>query len=96
MNNQNSLRYIMLDDKWCVPEEFFNRIKNQVTEIIPAVTPDTDYTLQDLCGNEFWLPLPFGDRKLAGRCMVYLVQHDVLPFKFSGRLCQSPKKYCLK
>ena len=84
---------IFLDDSFTVPQNFYSEVRKQVTEIVPALLPDAEYTLQKLCDLEYWDSLTIYERTLAGRCMVHMVKNGLLPYDFAGWLCQSPKKY---
>ena len=77
-------------------EVFYNKIKSQVEQVLPAVAPDVSYTLEKLCGSGFWGQLDPKEQKLAGRCMVRMVKKGELPFEFVGCEHASPKKYRLK
>ena len=81
---------------YTVPAAFYNAIRLQVEEIIPALERDEIYTLEDLCGETFWGQLTSGERKMAGKCMAYMVANKRLPLCFVG--CPHgghPKKYRL-
>ena len=58
-----------------VSKPFLEKIRDQVREIVPALRPNVGYTLQQLCGDLFWLSLSKGEPSLAGDCMVHLVCH---------------------
>jgi hypothetical protein len=79
-----------------VPKWLFDSVLQLVTEIAPGVDPSKEYTLEKLCGEEFWDPLSDGHRRLAGQCMVYMVEKERVPFCFAGHRCESPKKYMFR
>ena len=59
---------------------FFNSLLHQVQEIIPGLVHGESYTLETLCGEEYWSSLVRGEVILAGECMVHIVLHtDLLP-----------------
>ena len=95
-SNEYAEKQLVLSSNLCVPEWLFESIKKQVIEIAPAVDPYAKYTLESLCGDEFWGSLSNWHRRLAGRCMAYMVEHERVPYRFAGHLCESPKKYMLK
>lgn len=67
--------------KW-VDRSFLDSIRDQVREVIPFLQdhPNDSFTLKEICGDKFWIPLPKGEQHLAGECMVHLVLHtDELP-----------------
>jgi hypothetical protein len=97
MNDNNDTKvYLVFKDGFAMPKAFFESVKEQVLEIIPALTRGIAFTLEDLCGADFWGALSDGQRRLAGRCMVYMVRDGMLQLEFSGHICASPKRYQLK
>ncbi len=83
-------------DGYCAPSGFCGSILQQVREVLPAVNPNEKYTLEMLCGPEFWKSLGPLERQMAGRIMVRLVLGGWLPFEVIGCRHSSPKKYQLK
>ena len=67
------MTYLILADGYTVTESFYNKVGSQVAEIIPAMLPGAKYTLEMLCGDEFWQSLSNGEKRLAGRCMAHSV-----------------------
>ena len=58
-NNPETIVYIILnveDSYYTVPAAFYNAVRLQVEEIIPALEPGVKYTLEILCGKAFWDP----------------------------------------
>ena len=96
MNRNNPEIFLVLNPKLTVSKSFFDTVNRQVKEMIPALFLGHGYTLEDLCGADFWGPLSDGQRRLAGRCMVYMVRNGLLPLEFTGHICASPKRYQLK
>jgi hypothetical protein len=94
-NTQNE-KFLVISPKLTVPRSLYNSILRQVTEIAPAVNPYQEYTLQVLCGDEYWQSLSNWNRRLAGKCMAHMVTHELVPYCFAGHLCESPKKFMLK
>ena len=84
---------LLLDGSFTVPQKLHDDVRGQVTDIVPALLPDVAYTLQMLCGSEYWDLLTMDERQSAGRCMVHMVKNGLVPYDFAGRLCQSPKVY---
>ncbi len=95
-DNNDTKVYLVFKDGFTAPKAFLKSVKEQVLEIIPAVPRGCAFTLEDLCGADFWGPLSDGQRRLAGRCMVYMVKSGMLPLEFTGHICASPKRYQLK
>ena len=96
MSNGKVEVFLVLRVNLTVSKSFFDSIRQQVAEIIPALLPYAENTLQTLCGDDYWYAMPVERRRIAGQVMAYMVQHDLLPFEFSGHLCTSPKRYRLK
>jgi len=94
MKNENTTEVILLlDDSFTVPQNFYSEVRKQVTDIAPALQLDAEYPLKKLCDSDYWFSLTIHERKLAGRCMAYMVKNGFTPYNFAGRLCQSPKVY---
>ncbi len=67
-----------------------------VGEILPALLPGELYTLEALCGPEFWCQLTTAEKQDAGRIMVRLVLGGWLPLEVVGCRHAFPKQYRLK
>ena len=94
MSNDNDTNiFIVFEDGFSAPRAFFESVEERVLEIIPALLRGHGYTLEDLCGPDFWGSLSDGQRRLAGRCMAFMVKKGMLPLEFSGHICASPKQY---
>ncbi|UCE64309.1 MAG: hypothetical protein JSU59_03980 [Nitrospirota bacterium] len=94
MSDKNkTVEYLVFKDGFTVPKEFFESVHKQVLETLPGLLPDNGYTLEKICGPEFWAPLTDGQRRLAGRCMVHMVRNRILPLNFTGPICATPKRY---
>ena len=76
--------------------ELRERIAKQVEQNIPALSRDIAYTPEQLCGEVFRHSLSDGQRRRAGRCMVWLVVNDRLPVCFADSRHEYPKFYRLK
>ena len=96
MSNDKVEVFLMLRVNLTVSKSFFDSIRQQVVEIIPALAPYSEYTCKTLCGDDYWYAMPVERRRIAGQVMAYMVQDELLPFEFSGHLCTSPKRYRLK
>jgi len=98
-NIQKDVQYMLIIDDFCpVPEVFYARILHQVEEITHVMRSSKSYTLERLCGEEFWSTLSPAERKTAGRCMKIIVKRKQLPLIPDPDRCQHeyPKRYCLK
>lgn len=96
MKNETTAEMILLlDGSFTVPQKFYNKIREQVTDIVPALVPDVEYTMKLLCGPEYWDSLTNGERQSAGKCMVYMVKNELIPYSNACKSCQSPKVYTI-
>lgn len=60
--------------KW-VLMSFYQSILAQVRESIPGMIEGASYTVEELCGDDFWSDLTRAEKILAGECMVHMVMH---------------------
>ena len=84
---------LLLDGSFTVPQKSYDKVRELVTDIAPVLTLDDEYTLQLLCGPEYWASLTNNERQSAGKCMIHMVKNGLVPYAFAGGLCQSPKVY---
>ena len=70
--------------------DFLRRFEQEILLIVPAVPDDALLTTEQLCGMEYWDPLSKWERTLAGMCMVYLVEHNRVPFELVPRTGRNP------
>ena len=90
---------LILKPGLAVSKVFYYEIKQLVEEAVGFLKgefPDRKCTLQFLCGDEFWLKQSNGERRKAGRVMVFMVERELVPFRFADYSCRSPKRYVLK
>ncbi len=98
-NLQKDVRYMLIiDGSYPVLKAKYDRILQQVKEIVGGMEPSKSYTLERLCGKEFWSTLSPAERKTAGRCMADIVMKKLLPLVSDPNRCQHeyPRRYCLK
>jgi len=69
---------------------FLRRFRQEILFIAPAVPEGVPFTTEQLCGIEYWDPLSKWERTLAGMCMVYLVEHNRVPFELVPRTGRNP------
>jgi hypothetical protein len=91
-----TVEYRMLQDGYCIPKALCDSVKFEVESILPAMIPNVNYTLRDLCGEEYWNQLGAGTGKLAGRFMADLVSRNLLPLSFGIKTDANAKTYRLK
>ena len=96
MKNENTTQVILLlDNSFTVPQKLHDEVREQVTDIVPALLPDVEYTLQMLCEPEYWDSLTMDERRSAGKCMAHMARKGLIRYVPSGRPCQSPKVYSI-
>ncbi len=89
-------RCILLHDGYTVLEIYYDFVRQQVDARLPDLERDASYTAKRLCGKEFWRHLNNGERRMAGRCIAYMVTRNLLPLTFAETRHEYPKKYQLK
>lgn len=88
---------IELHGGYTVPVAFYNIIALQVEEAIHQMQAGEIYTVEKLCGEEFWLILGTPDnQRLAGRCVADMVNQGRLPFEFIQYKHSPTKRYQLR
>ena len=83
-------------DGYAASADFCISVLEQVGHIVPAVWPNETYTLEMLCGLEYWSALSPWEHQEAGRIMVRLAAGGWLPLETVGCRHSNPKKYKLK
>jgi hypothetical protein len=94
----NIIEFIILYDgetTYTVSKDFYDSVRCQIDDILPAVKSGEKYTLEMLCGPGFWELLEDGERKMAGRCMANMVFNGLLPLTFADSRHEYPKYYRL-
>jgi hypothetical protein len=86
----NTLVMIVLNPRFCCTENFLRCLQDHLMEMVPGVPRGAVFTLKELCGRYYWDPLSNWDRMLSGMCMIYLVEHDLVPFVLVPRPGRNP------
>lgn len=87
---------VILLGGYTAPQAFYNSVRQQVEEALPALECDKSYTLEMLCGKAFWDQLDTGEPLMAGRCMTYMVKNNLLPLIFVDKTSANAKLYQLQ
>jgi hypothetical protein len=87
------MEFLILNHGLTVPKVFFLALFHRVLEITPAMEPGVIYTLKVLCGEDFWSMYTDGQKRIAGQCMVHMVEHRMLPLHFAEGRHEYPKFY---
>lgn len=86
---------IKLYGGYSAPQDFFDSVRFQIEDVLPALQRDARYNSKALCGDGFWELLTRGERILAGRCVAYMVGKKILPLKFAEPGGNCSKRYQL-
>lgn len=91
MKNKSD-RYVVLPNGKIVRQELYDPLVSHVRNLIPALPHNVDFTLKQMCGDEFWESLE-GYESLAGQIISCLVKHELLDLIQVGCEHRQPKKY---
>ena len=95
-NTQSDGDLIKLCNGRYVHPDFLDLVRFFVEERIPVLSPNTAFTLKQICGEEKWDMLDDQINKIdAGYCMVHLVDKQELPFRVVKGRHEYPKLYQL-
>jgi hypothetical protein len=86
------LRIVLFPDGHEIRADLLQRVRSR----IPELDRNRDYSLEEICGKEFWKPLPKSHKIRGGRTGAYLVQTGQLPLEFASCPHAVPKRYRLK
>ena len=87
---------IVLQNGDCIPKALHDSLMSQIKIRLPVLTHGVDYTVENLCGKDFWSLLKRGERILAGKFVVYQVENGYLELITVKWEHEYPKKYKLK
>jgi len=90
------MEYLVLKYDLIVTEVFFYALLYQVDGILPVLIPGEKYELKVLCGESFWNLYTDGQKRIAGRCMVHMVETGMLPLHIAEGRHEYPKLYSLR
>ena len=95
-NHNYIAEYMVLYDGetfYTVTAIFYDTVRHQVKEFVPAMIPGEKYTAEMMCGYAFWKLLSAGEQKMAGRCVASMVVNRLLPLRFVKTKHEYPKHY---
>ena len=99
MNDNNDTRnknkLIPLCNGRSVYPDIFDYVRSVAQERSSELSPDTPYTLKQICGEDLWGTLSKINKIDAGYCMVHLVKKREVPFKAVEGRHEYPKLYRL-
>lgn len=91
----NNSQFVLLSNGRYVDRDLLDLVRFVVLEKIPTLSPDIEYTLRQIFGEEKWNDLNKINKIDAGYCMVHLVKTGELPFKFAKDKGDNNKRYQL-
>lgn len=83
-------KYVVLNTKHCCTEAFLNGLQGHILDMVHGVPRGAVFNLKGLCGKAYWDPQSKWEKSLAGACMIYLVEHDLVPFVLVPRKGRNP------
>ena len=81
---------VILNNRASCPLASLKRLQQEIEFIAPGVPQEALLTTEQLSGKDYWDPLSKWEKTLAGMCMVYLVEHGLVPFENVPRLGRNP------
>jgi hypothetical protein len=84
---------VQINDFFYAEKHFIDEICAAAIEVASVIPAGEGVTAEMICGPEYWEPLSKYRRSLAGMCMPYLMRNKRVPFRKSGKPCQSPRLY---
>lgn len=88
--------FIYKESRICISKSDHDEFMKIIEDILPAIKKSMKLTLQQICGNHYWLFKTRGERRTLGKYFAYLVDEGLLPFEFAYSRCGAPKCYRLK
>lgn len=86
MNHSMSKQHVTPHGMVNIPLSLSNSVRKQVLKIIGQLISGHCYTLEQLCGETYWLGLKTsGNQRKAGLAMAEMVRTGILPLKFAGK-----------
>ena len=92
-DNTNVILMVQINDWFYAEKHFLDEICAAAVEVAPIIPAGEDVTTELICGPEKWASWSRYKRSLAGMCMPYLMRKKRVPFRKSGKPCQSPRLY---
>ncbi len=81
-SNPTTILMVPLPGGHWVQKVFLEELRRQVMETIPGLQFGMEYKIQHLVDAAYWSSLVPRDRRMAGRCLAYLVSSGQLPLEF--------------
>jgi hypothetical protein len=91
--NENVILMVQINDWFYAEKHFLDDICALAKEVAPIIPVGENVTVEMICGPEKWASWSRYRIILAGMCMSYLERNKKVPFRKSGKPCQSPRLY---
>ena len=76
-----------------VPVPLYRRFRDRILIVIPEMVPEICLKAERLLGTEIWSALDAGGRRVAGRCVAYMVRQGEIRLRRVGCKHQHPVQY---
>lgn len=73
---------------------FMKILRDQIIENL-SVAQSVPKTAKEMCGPEFWMSIPNGEKLTAGGAIARMVRDGLLPLKIYGKNAQNALLYVL-
>lgn len=79
-----------------VPLPLYRRFREAILIFIPEMMPNSVHKAERLLGTEIWSTLDAGGRRVAGRCVAYMVRQGEIRLRRVGCKHERPARYELE
>lgn len=93
MNEEVLQNFVFLSDNYCVRLELYEQVLAIVREASDAMPLGCSMTVEELCGKDVWSGFSTGNRIIAGRCVAYAVERQLVELDFAVCRYKHPKRY---
>jgi len=76
-----------------VPLPLYRRFRDRILIFIPEMIPEIPHKAERLLGTEVWSTLDAGARRVAGRCVAYMVRQGEIGLRRVGCKHEHPAQY---
>jgi len=94
MTEQRDLEMrIVLDSGRDVPKWVYEAVYRRIMDFYPSMREGHSYTLQTICGNEFWNDPIASIPRWAGYCAAHMVRNRIVPIVIDDENRKATKMY---
>jgi hypothetical protein len=76
-----------------VPLPLYRRFRDAILIFMPDMIPKVPHKAEHLLGMEIWSTLDAGGRRVAGRCLAYMVRQGDIRLRRVGCKHEHPARY---